>query len=81
MALSDSLPQINLGVQGGAQGGYQQTDHVILIHGQVTWMTPELASPLLTTTPHLGRTFKLSKDLTCIAALHGGSLVVLGSNS
>ncbi|GFX29723.1 uncharacterized protein TNCV_2750571 [Trichonephila clavipes] len=27
-------------------------DHVILNHGQVTWMTPELAFPLLTTTPH-----------------------------
>ncbi|GFT27967.1 uncharacterized protein TNCV_643841 [Trichonephila clavipes] len=27
-------------------------DHVILNHGQVTWMTPELAPPLLTTTPH-----------------------------
>ncbi|GFS76425.1 uncharacterized protein TNCV_1620591 [Trichonephila clavipes] len=28
------------------------TDHVILNHGQVTWTTPELAPPLLTTTPH-----------------------------
>ncbi|GFS63118.1 uncharacterized protein TNCV_3743541 [Trichonephila clavipes] len=28
------------------------TDHVILNHGQVTWTTPELARPLLTTTPH-----------------------------
>ncbi|GFX56754.1 uncharacterized protein TNCV_495021 [Trichonephila clavipes] len=28
------------------------TDHVILNHGQVSWMTPELAPPLLTTTPH-----------------------------
>ncbi|GFX31403.1 hypothetical protein TNCV_2062191 [Trichonephila clavipes] len=28
------------------------TDHVILNHGQVTLLTPELASPLLTTTPH-----------------------------
>ncbi|GFS89391.1 uncharacterized protein TNCV_1809301 [Trichonephila clavipes] len=27
-------------------------DHVILNHGQVTWTTPELAPPLLTTTPH-----------------------------
>ncbi|GFV42252.1 uncharacterized protein TNCV_3164831 [Trichonephila clavipes] len=27
-------------------------DHVILNHGQVTWTTPELASPLLTTRPH-----------------------------
>ncbi|GFV37843.1 uncharacterized protein TNCV_2662561 [Trichonephila clavipes] len=29
------------------------TDHVILNHGQVTWTTPELASPLPATTPHL----------------------------
>ncbi|GFT63505.1 uncharacterized protein TNCV_869871 [Trichonephila clavipes] len=28
------------------------TDHVILYHDQVTWTTLELASPLLTTTPH-----------------------------
>ncbi|GFW82354.1 hypothetical protein TNCV_3818351 [Trichonephila clavipes] len=28
-----------------------------------------------------GRRFQLSTDLTCIAALHGGSLVVLGLNS
>ncbi|GFW99897.1 uncharacterized protein TNCV_2126051 [Trichonephila clavipes] len=28
------------------------TDHVILNHGQVMWTTPELALPLLTTTPH-----------------------------
>ncbi|GFT68890.1 uncharacterized protein TNCV_1804241 [Trichonephila clavipes] len=28
------------------------TDHVILNHGQVTWTTPELVPPLLTTTPH-----------------------------
>ncbi|GFY16513.1 uncharacterized protein TNCV_735421 [Trichonephila clavipes] len=28
------------------------TDLVILNHGQVTWTTPELAPPLLTTTPH-----------------------------
>ncbi|GFW92997.1 uncharacterized protein TNCV_4209331 [Trichonephila clavipes] len=27
-------------------------DHVILNHGQVTWMTPALAPPLLTTTPN-----------------------------
>ncbi|GFV06391.1 uncharacterized protein TNCV_2947141 [Trichonephila clavipes] len=32
--------------------GLLATDHVILNHGQVTWMTPELAPPLLTTTPH-----------------------------
>ncbi|GFT40657.1 uncharacterized protein TNCV_442381 [Trichonephila clavipes] len=27
-------------------------DHVNLNHGRVTWMTPELAPPLLTTPPH-----------------------------
>ncbi|GFV79863.1 uncharacterized protein TNCV_1726881 [Trichonephila clavipes] len=32
--------------------GLLATDHVILNHGQVTWTTSELASPLLTTTPH-----------------------------
>ncbi|GFX81493.1 hypothetical protein TNCV_4509001 [Trichonephila clavipes] len=33
-----------------------EADHVILNHGQVTWMTPELAPPpLLTTTPTGGR--------------------------
>ncbi|GFS51195.1 hypothetical protein TNCV_3532841 [Trichonephila clavipes] len=57
--------------------GLLVTDHGILNHGQVTWTTPELAHTLLTT----GRTFQLSVDLTRIAALHGGSLVVLGLNS
>ncbi|GFY18610.1 uncharacterized protein TNCV_2398351 [Trichonephila clavipes] len=32
--------------------GFLATDHVILNHSQVTWTTPELAYPLLTTTPH-----------------------------
>ncbi|GFX68546.1 uncharacterized protein TNCV_1799591 [Trichonephila clavipes] len=32
--------------------GLLATDHVILNHGQVTWTIPELAPPLLTTTPH-----------------------------
>ncbi|GFV72163.1 uncharacterized protein TNCV_2460951 [Trichonephila clavipes] len=32
--------------------GLLATDHVILNHGQVTWTTPELAPPLLSTTPH-----------------------------
>ncbi|GFU70823.1 uncharacterized protein TNCV_3667901 [Trichonephila clavipes] len=32
--------------------GFLATGHVILNHGQVTWTTPELAPPLLTTTPH-----------------------------
>ncbi|GFV23124.1 uncharacterized protein TNCV_1709941 [Trichonephila clavipes] len=56
-------------------------DHVILNHGQVTWMTPELAppSPNFHTTPTGGR-FS-STDIMCITALHDGSLVVQGSNS
>ncbi|GFX51616.1 hypothetical protein TNCV_5013201 [Trichonephila clavipes] len=75
--------------------GLLATDQIILSHGQVTWTTPEpevtwttpepevtwTTPELLTTTPHHGRMFQLSIDLTCIAALHGGSLVVLGSNS
>ncbi|GFX35842.1 uncharacterized protein TNCV_746351 [Trichonephila clavipes] len=32
--------------------GLLETEHVILNHGQVTWTTPELAPPLLTTTPN-----------------------------
>ncbi|GFX15740.1 uncharacterized protein TNCV_2132261 [Trichonephila clavipes] len=35
-----------------ATRGLLATDHVILNHGQVMWTTPELAPPLLTTTPH-----------------------------
>ncbi|GFV71625.1 uncharacterized protein TNCV_3534161 [Trichonephila clavipes] len=35
-----------------ATRGLLEKDHVILNHGQVTWTTPELAPPLLTTTPH-----------------------------
>ncbi|GFT57215.1 hypothetical protein TNCV_1692221 [Trichonephila clavipes] len=35
--------------------GLLATDHVILNHGQVTWTTPEMAPPLLTTTPTGGR--------------------------
>ncbi|GFU88021.1 uncharacterized protein TNCV_1335901 [Trichonephila clavipes] len=43
--------------QGGssvalATRGLLAMDHVILNHGQVTWTTPELAPPLLTSTPH-----------------------------
>ncbi|GFX56226.1 hypothetical protein TNCV_1631551 [Trichonephila clavipes] len=44
------------------------------------WSAPELAPP----PPNYhtnGRKFQLSTDLTCIAALQGGSLEVLGSNS
>ncbi|GFT63753.1 integrase catalytic domain-containing protein [Trichonephila clavipes] len=36
---------------GKATRGLLATDHVIFNHGQVTWMTPELAPPVLTTTP------------------------------
>ncbi|GFW48978.1 uncharacterized protein TNCV_3901761 [Trichonephila clavipes] len=36
----------------GATRGLLATDHVILNHGQLTWTTPELVPPLLTTTPH-----------------------------
>ncbi|GFX14506.1 uncharacterized protein TNCV_1616891 [Trichonephila clavipes] len=32
--------------------GFWRRNNVILNHGQVTWTTPELAPPLLTTTPH-----------------------------
>ncbi|GFV67217.1 uncharacterized protein TNCV_3669721 [Trichonephila clavipes] len=39
-------------VESKATRGLLATDHVILNHGQVTWTTPELAPPLLTTTPH-----------------------------
>ncbi|GFV48112.1 uncharacterized protein TNCV_3027951 [Trichonephila clavipes] len=35
-----------------ATRGLLATDDVILNHGQAMWMTPELAPPLLTTTPH-----------------------------
>ncbi|GFV35407.1 uncharacterized protein TNCV_3204391 [Trichonephila clavipes] len=40
------------GIVHTATRGLLTTDHVILNHGQVTWTTPELAPPLLTTTPH-----------------------------
>ncbi|GFX90744.1 uncharacterized protein TNCV_3165751 [Trichonephila clavipes] len=32
--------------------GLLATDHVIFNHGQLKWTTPDLAPPLLTTTPH-----------------------------
>ncbi|GFS80793.1 transposable element Tcb1 transposase [Trichonephila clavipes] len=37
---------------GAATRRLLATDHIILNHGQFTWTTPELAPPLLTTTPH-----------------------------
>ncbi|GFU67095.1 hypothetical protein TNCV_4969441 [Trichonephila clavipes] len=56
---------------------------VIFNHDQVTRTTPELASPRLTTSPpHINRWMnELSTDLTCIAALLGGSSAKLVSNS
>ncbi|GFT67469.1 hypothetical protein TNCV_2360781 [Trichonephila clavipes] len=63
-----------------AARGLLATDHVTLNHGQVTWTTPELA-PASPNYHINGKTFQLSTDLMCIAALHGESLVVLGSNS
>ncbi|GFW07674.1 uncharacterized protein TNCV_3918071 [Trichonephila clavipes] len=41
-----------LNLSSSTTRGLLATDHVILNHGQVTWTTPELAPPLLTTTPH-----------------------------
>ncbi|GFT77004.1 uncharacterized protein TNCV_1099031 [Trichonephila clavipes] len=65
--------------------GFLSTDHAILNHGQVTWMTPELATPLLTTTPHqreddraLDR-FSVHRCPT--PGSTPGSFVVLDSNS
>ncbi|GFS67788.1 hypothetical protein TNCV_4364401 [Trichonephila clavipes] len=60
-----------------ATRGLLATDHVILNHGHVGHLSWH-PSPNYHTTPTGGR-FS-STDLTCIAALHGGSLVVLGSN-
>ncbi|GFX83102.1 SCAN domain-containing protein 3 [Trichonephila clavipes] len=53
--LSDFLndkPQMKHLLTIDATRGLLATDHVILNNGQVTWTTPELATPLLTTTPH-----------------------------
>ncbi|GFX08610.1 uncharacterized protein TNCV_4171091 [Trichonephila clavipes] len=43
---------MDINVARSATRGLLETDHVILIYGQVTWTTPELAPPLITTTPH-----------------------------
>ncbi|GFV69793.1 hypothetical protein TNCV_431121 [Trichonephila clavipes] len=45
-----------------ATRGLLATDHVILNHGQVTWTTPELAPPLLTTTPHQREDNSVAKE-------------------
>ncbi|GFT43402.1 uncharacterized protein TNCV_4775301 [Trichonephila clavipes] len=49
-----NVRQVNLTILAAASTtrGLMATDHVILNHGQVTWTTPELSPPLLTTTPH-----------------------------
>ncbi|GFU11835.1 hypothetical protein TNCV_4192521 [Trichonephila clavipes] len=53
-----------------------------LNHGQVIWTTPELAPPSPNShMTSMGGRFILSEDLMCMAALHEGSLVVLGSKS
>ncbi|GFV75341.1 DUF4817 domain-containing protein [Trichonephila clavipes] len=74
--------------------GLLETDLVILNHDQVTRTTPELESPLLSSTlninvalfsctrafsylPHQREDVRASRDLTCIASLHGGSSAVL----
>ncbi|GFX27091.1 hypothetical protein TNCV_439971 [Trichonephila clavipes] len=72
---SDKTPSPNFHTKPIYTRAFGDESHDFEPWPQVTWTTPELA-------PHTnGRTFQLSTDLTCIAALHGGSLVVLGSNS
>ncbi|GFW86429.1 uncharacterized protein TNCV_4332131 [Trichonephila clavipes] len=48
----DQIDNLILSMPGRSTRGLLAMDHVILNHGQVTWTTPELAPPLLTTTPH-----------------------------
>ncbi|GFV65888.1 uncharacterized protein TNCV_5101191 [Trichonephila clavipes] len=50
--VKSALKEIRLSPLKLTTRGLLAMDHVILNHGQVTWTTPELASPLLTTTPH-----------------------------
>ncbi|GFW51348.1 hypothetical protein TNCV_3254771 [Trichonephila clavipes] len=52
--LSKTIAFVDMGCIKATRG-LLGTDHVILNHGQVTWTTPELAPPLLTTTPTGGR--------------------------
>ncbi|GFV84702.1 hypothetical protein TNCV_4296841 [Trichonephila clavipes] len=70
-----------VGIRGKPTRGLLETDDVILNLGQVTWVTPELATSLLTTTPPQWEDVSVLDSLTCIAAILGGSLMVLGSNS
>ncbi|GFW50123.1 hypothetical protein TNCV_4695411 [Trichonephila clavipes] len=64
-----------------ATRGLLAMDLVLLSNGQVTRMTLELVAPSELIHLTNGRTLELSTDLTCIAPLHGGSSVVLESNS
>ncbi|GFW24668.1 uncharacterized protein TNCV_2405311 [Trichonephila clavipes] len=48
----DQIDNLILSMPRRSTRGLLATDHVILNHGQVMWTTPELAPPLLTTTPH-----------------------------
>ncbi|GFU42162.1 hypothetical protein TNCV_4553721 [Trichonephila clavipes] len=53
-----------------ATRGLLATDHVILNHGQVTWTTPELAPPLLTTTPYQREEVRDSTYIKSIGCLY-----------
>ncbi|GFT74690.1 heat shock 70kDa protein 8 [Trichonephila clavipes] len=64
-----------------ATRGLLVTDHVILNHGQVTWTTPELAPPLLTTTPHQRKDVSALDRFNvhrCPTRLHEGKRKPLG---
>ncbi|GFX93569.1 uncharacterized protein TNCV_1587471 [Trichonephila clavipes] len=65
----------------GVTRGILATDRVIVNHGQETWTTPELAPHLLTTTPHQREDVSALDKFNVHRCPHGGSLVVLGSNS
>ncbi|GFX71042.1 uncharacterized protein TNCV_3648071 [Trichonephila clavipes] len=52
LSVKGDIEDVSNELDNGATRGLLETDHVILNHGQVTWTTPELAPPLLTTTPH-----------------------------
>ncbi|GFS79560.1 uncharacterized protein TNCV_2370601 [Trichonephila clavipes] len=60
-----------------ANRGLLATDLVILNHGQVTRTTPDLAPPLLTTTPHQREDVRALVRFNVHRPLHDGSLVVL----
>ncbi|GFX81042.1 hypothetical protein TNCV_1910351 [Trichonephila clavipes] len=52
--LLEALPQTRFKTDQATRG-LLATDHVVLNHGQVTRTIPELAPPILTTTPTGGR--------------------------